>query len=100
MKTFRLLFKTVLILILSFTAFTSCNNDDETMPVPIKNTIVDAVSNSSDYSILLEALQLANGNLPAVLDGEGPFTVFAPNNAAFSTADNNFSALIIFQRMF
>jgi uncharacterized surface protein with fasciclin (FAS1) repeats len=95
MKTFRLLFKTVLILILSFTAFTSCNNDDETMPVPIKNTIVDAVSNSSDYSILLEALQLANGNLPAVLDGEGPFTVFAPNNAAFATflSDNNFSAL-------
>jgi uncharacterized surface protein with fasciclin (FAS1) repeats len=95
MKTFRLLFKTLLILILSFTAFTSCNNDDETMPIPIKNTIVDAVSNSSDYSILLEALQLANGNLPAVLDGEGPFTVFAPNNEAFATflSDNNFSAL-------
>lgn len=44
---------------------------------------------------MLEALQLANGNLPAVLDGEGPFTVFAPNNAAFATflSDNNFSAL-------
>ena len=95
MKIFRLLFKTVLILILSFTAFTSCNNDDETMPVPIKNTIVDFVSNSPDYSILLEALQLANGNLPDVLDGEGPFTVFAPNNAAFTTflSENNFSAL-------
>ena len=73
MKTFKLLFKTVLILILSFTAFTSCNNDDETMPGPITNTIVDFVSNSPDYSILLEALQLANGNLPNVLDGEGPF---------------------------
>tara|TARA_B110000483_G_C18122801_1_gene514374 strand:+ start:535 stop:1362 length:828 start_codon:yes stop_codon:yes gene_type:complete len=44
---------------------------------------------------LLEALQLANGNLPDVLDGEGPFTVFAPNNAAFTTflSENNFSAL-------
>jgi uncharacterized surface protein with fasciclin (FAS1) repeats len=95
MKTFSLLFKTVLILILSFTAFTSCNNDDETMPGPITNTIVDFVSNSPDYSILLEALQLANGNLPDVLDGEGPFTVFAPNNAAFTTflSQNNFSAL-------
>ena len=95
MKTFSLLFKTVLILILSFTSFTSCNNDDETMPVPITNTIVDFVSNSPDYSILLEALQLANGNLPDVLDGEGPFTVFAPNNAAFTTflSENNFSAL-------
>ena len=95
MKTFKLLFKTVLILILSFTTFTSCNNDDETMPVPITNTIVDFVSNSPDYSILLEALQLSNGNLPDVLAGEGPFTVFAPNNAAFATflSDNNFSAL-------
>ena len=95
MNTFSLLFKTVLILILSFTAFTSCNNDDETMTGPITNTIVDFVSNSPDYSILLEALQLANGNLPNVLDGEGPFTVFAPNNAAFTTflSENNFSAL-------
>lgn len=44
---------------------------------------------------MLEALQLANGNLPDVLDGEGPFTVFAPNNAAFTTflSENNFSAL-------
>jgi len=95
MKTFRFLFKTVLILILSFTTFTSCNNDDETMPMPITNTIVDFVSNSPDYSILLEALQLANGNLPDVLNGEGPYTVFAPNNAAFAAflLDNNFGAL-------
>ncbi len=65
------------------------------MPGPITNTIVDFVSNSPDYSILLEALQLANGNLPDVLAGEGPFTVFAPNNAAFTTflSENNFSAL-------
>ena len=95
MKIFKNLFKTVLILILSFTTFTSCNNDNETMPIPITNTIVDFVSNSPDYSILLEALQLANGNLPDVLDGEGPFTVFAPNNAAFATflSENSFSAL-------
>ena len=95
MKNFKNLFKTVLILILSFTSFTSCNNDDETMPVPITNTIVDFVSNSPDYSVLLEALQLANGNLPDVLGGEGPFTVFAPNNTAFATflSENNFSSL-------
>ena len=95
MKNFKNLFKTVLILILSFTSFTSCNNDDETMPLPITNTIVDFVSNSPDYSVLLEALQLANGNLPDVLGGEGPFTVFAPNNTAFATflSENNFSSL-------
>lgn len=95
MKTFKNLFKTVLILILSLTALTSCSDDDEPSPVPETNTIVDFVSNSPDYSILLEALQLANGNLPDVLNGDGPFTVFAPNNAAFLTflSDNNFSAL-------
>ena len=96
MKMLKLISKNVLILILSFSALTSCiSNDDKTMPIPIKNTIVDAVSNSSDYSILLEALELADGNLPDVLDGEGPFTVFAPNNAAFAAflSDNNFGAL-------
>ena len=96
MKMLKLISKNILILILSFSALTSCTNyDDETMPIPIKNTIVDAVSNSSDYSILLEALQLADGNLTDVLDGEGPFTVFAPNNAAFAAflLDNNFGAL-------
>jgi len=97
MKIFKNLFKTVLILVLSFTAFTSCdvNDDYAPAPVPETNTIVDAVSNSSDYSILLEALQLADGNLTDVLDGEGPFTVFAPNNAAFAAflLDNNFGAL-------
>ena len=97
MKIFKNLFKTVLILLLSFTAFTSCdvNDDYAPAPVPETNTIVDAVSNSSDYSILLEALQLADGNLTDVLDGEGPFTVFAPNNAAFAAflLDNNFGAL-------
>ena len=65
-----------------------------TMPEPT-NTIVDFVSNNDDYSILLEALQIADGDLDVVLSGDGPFTVFAPNNAAFTAflSDNNFNAL-------
>jgi uncharacterized surface protein with fasciclin (FAS1) repeats len=97
MEIFKNLFKTILILALSFTAFTSCDDDDEysSAPVPETNTIVDFVSSNADYSILLEALLLADGDLPSVLAGEGPFTVFAPNNAAFTAflSANNFTSL-------
>jgi uncharacterized surface protein with fasciclin (FAS1) repeats len=97
MKIFKNLFKTTLILALSFTGFISCDDDDDYSPAPVPetNTIVDFVSSNADYSILLEALQLADGDLPGVLLGEGPFTVFAPNNAAFTAflSANNLTAL-------
>jgi uncharacterized surface protein with fasciclin (FAS1) repeats len=98
MKIFKNLFKTVLILAVSLTVFSSCSDDDDdysTAPMPVTNTIVDFVSGNAEYSILLEALLLADGNLPSVLSGEGPFTVFAPNNAAFTAflSANNFNAL-------
>ena len=54
------------------------------LPAKPSNTIADFVSNNEDYSILLEALQIADGDLDVVLSGDGPFTVFAPNNAAFT----------------
>jgi uncharacterized surface protein with fasciclin (FAS1) repeats len=97
MKIFKNLFKTTLILALSFTGFISCDDDDDYSPAPVPetNTIVDFVSSNADYSILLEALLLADGDLPGVLLGEGPFTVFAPNNAAFTAflSANNLTAL-------
>jgi uncharacterized surface protein with fasciclin (FAS1) repeats len=95
MEIFKNLFKTILILALSFTAFTSCDSDDDPVPPAVTNTIVDFVSSNADYSILLEALLLADGALPSVLAGEGPFTVFAPNNAAFTAflSANNFTSL-------
>jgi uncharacterized surface protein with fasciclin (FAS1) repeats len=97
MKNFKNLFKTVLILAVSLTVFTNCSDDDDykPAPMPVTNTIVDFVSGNSDYSILLEALQAADGDLDAVLSGEGPFTVFAPNNAAFTAflSANNFNTL-------
>jgi uncharacterized surface protein with fasciclin (FAS1) repeats len=43
--------------------------------------IVTFAKNSEDYTILADAL--ATANLTDALSGEGPFTVFAPNNAAF-----------------
>jgi transforming growth factor-beta-induced protein len=44
-------------------------------------SIVDAALNNPDFSILVAALQKA-GLVDALL-GDGPFTVFAPTNAAF-----------------
>ncbi len=68
----------------------SCSDDDEgTMPeVEPTVTIVDAAQATADLSTLVSALQKAdesaNNDLVAALSGEGPFTVFAPTNQAFS----------------
>ena len=98
MKVFKNLVKTVFFLTLAGITLLSCSKDEEiiTPPAPEpSNTIADFVSNNEDYSILLEALQAADGGLDVVLSGDGPFTVFAPNNAAFTAflSDNNFDAL-------
>lgn len=45
------------------------------------NTIVDVASDNEDFSLLVEAVVRAD--LAATLSGAGPFTVFAPTNAAF-----------------
>ncbi|MFC7772905.1 fasciclin domain-containing protein [Flavobacterium sp. GCM10027622] len=47
---------------------------------PTKNIIENAV-NSKDHTTLVAAVKA--GELVEVLSGKGPFTVFAPNNAAF-----------------
>ena len=48
-------------------------------------TVVDAAVSNKDFSTLVTALKAAN--LVGALSGEGPFTVFAPNNDAFSKID-------------
>lgn len=47
-------------------------------------TVVDVALSSDDFSILVAALTEAD--LVATLQGDGPFTVFAPTNAAFEQA--------------
>lgn len=61
----------------------SCKKDDNTQPAPT-NTITDVVVNNASYSVLKEAVVKAN--LSTTLSGAGPFTVFAPDNAAFASA--------------
>lgn len=46
--------------------------------------IVDVLSDYPEYSLLVEAVKAAG--LVETLKGRGPFTVFAPNNAAFGNA--------------
>jgi uncharacterized surface protein with fasciclin (FAS1) repeats/plastocyanin len=51
-------------------------------PSPQTNTVVDIIVNSTDHTTL-EAAVIAAG-LADDLSGQGPFTVFAPTDAAFS----------------
>jgi len=47
-----------------------------------KPTIVDVAAGNPDFSTLVAALKAAD--LVDTLNGKGPFTVFAPTNAAFA----------------
>ncbi|SHG44240.1 Uncaracterized surface protein containing fasciclin (FAS1) repeats [Flavobacterium segetis] len=53
----------------------------DTMAVAETGNIVDVAAGNADFSTLVAAVKAAN--LVETLSGEGPFTVFAPNNAAF-----------------
>ena len=62
--------------------FTSCNKDDD---VPAStNTITDIVVAGSNFTTLESAVLKAN--LQVTLSGAGPFTVFAPDDAAFTAS--------------
>jgi uncharacterized surface protein with fasciclin (FAS1) repeats len=53
---------------------------EEVAPAP--TTIVDIAAGNPDFSTLVAAVQAAG--LAETLSGPGPFTVFAPTNAAFA----------------
>lgn len=59
---------------------TACDDDDE--PTGPQLTITETAVATADLSTLVAALTAAN--LDETLDGTGPFTVFAPVNAAFT----------------
>jgi uncharacterized surface protein with fasciclin (FAS1) repeats len=65
-------------------SFSSCKNDDDVPPPPKTNTITDVVVGNASFSVLKEAVVKAK--LDGALKGTGPFTVFAPDNAAFALA--------------
>jgi len=59
----------------------SCDKDETT---PATNTITDVVVSGSNFTTLESAVIKAN--LQATLSGAGPFTVFAPDDAAFAAS--------------
>lgn len=81
MKKLSFLFS-FLMLGLVATTFVACGDDDNDTPEP--QTIAEVVVDGDDFSDLEIALQRTN--LTSVLEGAGPFTVFAPTNAAFTAA--------------
>ncbi len=81
----KLLFKTmrtpvVLFASLLIISFSACKDKEE----PVDNTIAGVVTANADFSTLKAAVTKAD--LGTTLSGTGPFTVFAPNNAAFAAS--------------
>lgn len=69
--------------------FSACNDDDDDNPTPAPKQmdIVETAIATDDLSILVAALQQAD--LVSALQADGPFTVFAPTNAAFQELLNS-----------
>jgi len=87
----------ILPLLLFLFALQSCSNDDDNNPIAIPQelNIVERASATPTLSSLVAALQAADGDLDALLSGDGPFTVLAPTNDAFASflSENNFADL-------
>ncbi|MFY0481038.1 fasciclin domain-containing protein [Flavobacterium sp. PLA-1-15] len=90
-KLFR--FRSLALFVLTAFFLTSCSNDDDGTVVVPQQSIVDITVSNPDFSILVQALTKAN--LVTTLDGDGPFTVFAPTNSAFTAflSANGFASL-------
>ena len=64
-------------------ALAACDDEsDPTRAGEEAGTIVDVAANAGSFSTLLTALDVAG--LTSALQGDGPFTVFAPTDAAFA----------------
>lgn len=59
-----------------------CDEDQIVTPPVVEQNIVQVAQGNPDFSILVAAVTKAD--LGTTLSGAGPFTVFAPNNAAFA----------------
>ena len=77
--------KLLLIALVSFGLFISCSDDDNgggMDPDPDANSnIVETATDDGNFTTLVQAIQ--DAGLADALQGTGPFTVFAPTDAAF-----------------
>ena len=92
MKKLSFLFGLMVMTILS-TTLVSCGDDDSSdpEPEPEPQNIAQIAAGDDQFSTLVAALDRVG--LVATLEGAGPFTVFAPTNAAFQAAGVDLDAL-------
>jgi uncharacterized surface protein with fasciclin (FAS1) repeats len=84
MKLQKFFLQPAMLLLISIPALLfSCDKDDDD-DVPATNTITDVVVSGATFTTLESAVLKAN--LQATLSGTGPFTVFAPDDAAFAAS--------------
>jgi uncharacterized surface protein with fasciclin (FAS1) repeats len=62
-------------------------------PPPVSNSIYDIVSNSNDHTTLKTAIDACG--LVGTLSGTGPFTLFAPTDAAFNALPSGTVAALL-----
>ncbi|WP_044203089.1 fasciclin domain-containing protein [Echinicola pacifica] len=91
MKNSKVRFPILLAIFSSWMFLVACNDDDEPTPVA-QEDIVDIVVGSDNFTTLEAAVIQAD--LVSTLQGDGPFTVFAPTDDAFTAflEDNDMSA--------
>ncbi len=65
-------------------SFNSCDEDEPVIMMEDATTVVDIALGDENFSSLVAALTKVD--LVSTLNGAGPFTVFAPTNAAFADA--------------
>lgn len=83
MKNIAKLIKLTLFIATSVMIFSCSNDDDDPVVAPVDNSIAGIASRTPEFSSLVAAL--AKADLVQTLSQSGSFTVFAPDNAAFST---------------
>ena len=73
----------------------SCSNDDDNTVTTQPQNIVEISLETPNLTSLVAALTAADGDLVTVLQGDGPFTVLAPTNDAFTAflSANGFNTL-------
>lgn len=81
------------IFLLSVVMIQACNDDDDnpTSPPDETGNIAEVASSNDNFSDLVSAL--SDAGLVSTLEGDGPFTVFAPTNEAFANLSVDLSTL-------
>ena len=86
---YKLFIATLFIFGISFSSYAQCGSHKKHVKSAYvhKNDIIDIASGNDDFNTLVLAVKTAK--LVNTLQGDGPFTVFAPTNAAFAKVDEN-----------